>query len=166
MLGVAFGAKWTENRGQGLGDRGQESGKSGISHLSSLIWHLKSNISHLASIIGGTILYLGILSLIVAGFRFSVFGSRWGESIFYLLPIIGGLLTGCAWTFANRELIQKGETAGRSSGLLNGVDLFGSCVGSFFISVFFVPIYGFHFSLLLLACLNLVALCFLLKKHG
>ena len=150
MLGVAFGAKWTETRGQGLGNRSQESGKS--------------NISHLASIIGGTILYLGILSLICH--LSSVICHLKSEWLFYILPILGGLLTGCAWTFANRELIQKGETAGRSSGLLNGVDLFGSCVGSFFISVFFVPIYGFHFSILLLACLNLVALGFLLKSRS
>jgi len=89
---------------------------------------------------------------------------KWGESIFYLLPIIGGFLTGCGWTFANRELIQKGESAEQSSGLLNGVDLFGSCVGSFFISVFFIPIYGFYLSLLLLIVLNLVSLSFLLKR--
>ncbi len=157
MLGVAFGAKWTGVRGQGLGNRSQESDVRKI-------WHLSSNISHLASIIGGTILYLGILSLICH--LSSVICHLKSEWLFYLLPVIGGLLTGCAWTLANRELIRKGETAGRSSGLLNGVDLFGSCAGSFFISVFFVPIYGFHFSLLLLACLNLVALGFLLKKHG
>ncbi len=140
MLGVAGGAKLAKNKN-----------------------------SKLSIIVLSVILYLGILSLIIWGSRFTIHDSRFitlsSESIFYILPILGGLLTGCAWTFANRELIQKGESVRQASGLLNGVDLFGSCVGSFFISIFFIPIYGFYFSLLVLVCLNFVALSFLLKRH-
>lgn len=137
MLGVAFGARFAEKRG-----------------------------NKLSLVLCGTILYLGLLFLIIkylTGSRLSSFVYHLFEPIFYFLPILAGTLTGGGWTLANRHLISSGESVERSAGLLNGIDLFGSCIGSFFISVFFIPIYGLNFSFLLLGLVNLVSLIFLLK---
>ncbi|MBI4722371.1 MAG: hypothetical protein HY769_05130 [Candidatus Stahlbacteria bacterium] len=114
---------------------------------------------------------------------------RLSEFIFYLLPVIIGFLTGSGWTLANQLLITQGYYneyqnsnvktqisksktqvkhfppvwTGQTAGLLYGVDLIGSCVCSFAISVFFIPIYGFNFSFLLLILLNLIALYFTIR---
>lgn len=135
MLGVAFGARFTEKR--------------------------ENKLSH---VVGGVFLYLCILFLVIKGLTYlTSYTLQFTELLFYLFPIIAGTLTGAAWTLANKQLIAYGESVERSAGLLNGIDLFGSCIGSFFISVFFIPIYGINFSFLLLALLNLVTLAFLLK---
>ena len=144
MFGLAIGARFTEK-------------KNSTHQL------INSSTHKLATIVGWTILYLGSLLLIIKGLSYrtlSIF-----EPIFYVLPVIGGILVGSAWIVANQILIKQGESAERSSGLLNGIDLFGSCVGSFFLSIFFIPIYGLCNSIILLALLNFMTLIFLLKHR-
>lgn len=136
MVGVALGAKFSEEKREKL-----------------------------SPVISGMILYLGLLFLIIRYLATSHLSTNifhLFEPAFYLLPMIGGILTGATWTLANRHLIGQRESVERSSGLLYGIDLFGSCAGSFFVSVFLVPIYGLNFVFLLLAVLNLVAVTSLL----
>ena len=108
------------------------------------------------------ILYLLSLLIILNYAQFLEFGI-WNLG-FYILSVVIGFLEGSGWTLANHLLITQGYSSEHSAGLLYGVDLMGSCVSSLAISVFFIPIYGFNFSLLLLGLLNLIALCFSLRQ--
>jgi spermidine synthase len=125
-------------------------------------WTEKKN-SRLSFVIGSMMAYLGILFLVIRWLSHTYVESF--QFFFFVMPVLAGMLTGCAWNLANHQLIARGESVKRSSGLLNGMDLFGSCAGSFLISVFFIPIYGINFCFLLLATLNCVALFFLLRAH-
>ncbi|MCK4352781.1 hypothetical protein KAW65_05165 [candidate division WOR-3 bacterium] len=120
----------------------------------------------LSSIVGGAILYILILGFAIKVGAYCNTPLPGLEFIFYILPIISGSLTGGAWAVANKSLIKQGESAERSSGLLNGIDLFGSCISSFFLAIIFIPIYGLYSSLLLLGSLNFIALLFLLKNKS
>jgi spermidine synthase len=125
-------------------------------------WTEKKN-GRLSFVIGSTMAYLGILFLVIRWLSHTYVESF--QFFFFVMPVLAGILTGCAWNLANHQLIARGESVKRSSGLLNGMDLFGSCAGSFLVSVFFIPIYGINFCFLLLATLNCVALFFLLRAH-
>ena len=97
----------------------------------------------LNTVIGAMSLYLllmlAIMKLVVIN-----------EFLFYLFPVINGTFIGIAWTNANKSLINNGESVERASGLLNGADLLGSCIGLFLLSVIFIPVYGLYKAMLLL----------------
>ncbi|HID93403.1 MAG TPA: hypothetical protein EYP60_04820 [bacterium (Candidatus Stahlbacteria)] len=67
-----------------------------------------------------------------------------------------GFFVGAAFPLANNLLLLKGEGVERTSGLLYGVDLFGACIGSFFLSILFVPCYGIDKTLIIFLLPNIL----------
>jgi len=67
-----------------------------------------------------------------------------------------GFFIGAAFPLANNLLLLKGESVERASGLLYGVDLFGACIGSFLLSMLFVPSYGIDKTLIIFLLPNIL----------
>jgi len=87
--------------------------------------------------------------------------------VFPLLPIIAGFIGGFQFPLANSLYIKAtAAKAGYSAGLTYGIDLFGSCAGAIFTSVFLMPIIGIPMTCILVAGLNLVGLMLLLRAKN
>jgi len=63
----------------------------------------------------------------------------WMQCIFYLLPFCTGTLTGILFGLATRQRTKNGSQV---PGELYGLDLFGSALGSFIVSVLLLPLIG------------------------
>jgi spermidine synthase len=75
-----------------------------------------------------------------------------GELFFYGIVLLAGLCTGGQFTTANLSM-DSPDTAGK----LYGLDLIGSCIGSFIPAVILIPLFGVSQTLLLIAVMKAVS---------
>lgn len=78
--------------------------------------------------------------------------------LFPFLPIIAGFIGGIRFTLANKIYLKEREDTGRVAGLNYGMVLLGSCLGAFFIPMFFIPIVGIYKTCAFVSIMNLVVL--------
>ena len=81
-----------------------------------------------------------------------------GELLFYGIVFLAGLFTGGQFTTANLS-IDAPDTAGR----LYGIDLVGSCIGSFVPALILIPLLGVTQTLLLIALMKEVSAAMILS---
>jgi spermidine synthase len=75
-----------------------------------------------------------------------------GELLFYGIVFLAGLFTGGQFTTANLSM-DAPNTAGR----LYGLDLIGSCIGSFIPAIILIPLFGVSQTLMLIAAMKAVS---------
>ena len=81
-----------------------------------------------------------------------------GANLFFpLLSVAAGYITGYQFPLANNIYSPAPATISRTGGLIYGVDLLGSCLGSLLVSAFLVPIIGIGQTCLAIVLFNLVA---------
>ncbi len=114
-------------------------------------------------------IYPLILPFIFLGFAGSAgkFSTYLGSNIILpFLPIMAGFIGGFQFPLANKLYLQSRRGLVRAAGITYGLDLLGSCLGAFLVSVFLLPILGILAVCLLVALLNLVSLVLLLGGAG
>ncbi|MCJ7645860.1 hypothetical protein MUO65_03000, partial [bacterium] len=114
-------------------------------------------------------IYPLILPFIFLGFAGSSgkFSTYLGSNIILpFLPIMAGFIGGLQFPLANKLYLQSRRGLVRAAGITYGLDLLGSCLGAFLVSVFLLPILGIPAVCLLVALLNLVSLVLLLRGAG
>ena len=93
----------------------------------------------------------------------------YGELLFMILVLAAGVLTGAEFPLVNEILIKAGFSAGRSAGVVDGLDHLGACLGAALTGTFLVPLLGTTQSSLFIGVLNLASCLFiaffLTKKH-
>lgn len=114
-------------------------------------------------------IYPLILPFVFLGFAGSSgkFSTYLGSNIILpFLPIMAGFIGGLQFPLANKLYLQSRRGLVRAAGITYGLDLLGSCLGAFLVSVFLLPILGIPAVCLLVALLNLVSLVLLLRGAG
>jgi spermidine synthase len=85
-------------------------------------------------------------------------GGSWIGSniVFTILPLISGFTGGYIFTLASKIFLdgRDGSSAGKSGGLIYGIDLIGSCVGALVAGTFLVPIIGIPGTCFVMAGIN------------
>jgi len=81
-----------------------------------------------------------------------------GELFFYGIALLAGLCTGGQFTTANLSMGSP-DTAGK----LYGLDLIGSCIGSFIPAIILIPLFGVTWTLLLIAVMKAVSAVLILS---
>ncbi|MDP2911652.1 MAG: hypothetical protein Q8N76_04920 [Candidatus Omnitrophota bacterium] len=74
---------------------------------------------------------------------------------FVILPIAAGFIGGFQFLLANKIWLKDSKNIGKTTGLLYGIDLFGSCIGGLVIGVIFIPILGIIQTCVLLSVINI-----------
>jgi len=77
--------------------------------------------------------------------------------IFLILAAAAGFIGGFQFPLANRIMLASKNKLSDTAGKLYGLDLTGSALGAFFISIFMIPLFGILPALLLLAVMNACA---------
>jgi spermidine synthase len=75
-----------------------------------------------------------------------------------ILNIAAGFLVGMEFPLASGVILEQGNQVGSVGGALYSTDLVGACVGSFFSSIWLIPLYGIQGSCLVVAAANLASL--------
>ncbi|MBU1887885.1 MAG: hypothetical protein KKB46_01620 [Candidatus Omnitrophica bacterium] len=83
------------------------------------------------------------------------------QTSFVMLPVIAGFIGGFQFPLANKICLRSNAGISKTTGLLYGIDLLGSCIGAFIIGVLLVPIIGITQVCLLIAFINFLALALL-----
>lgn len=83
------------------------------------------------------------------------------ETSFIFLPIIAGFLGGFQFPLANKICLETAKNAGKTTGFLYGIDLFGACIGGLLVGLFFIPVLGIIQTCVLLSIINVLALALL-----
>jgi len=126
---------------------------------------LKKNLQVFVRIQLGLAIYTLVLPLIfwwLAETKDTVSSWIGANIIFILLPTVAGFLGGLQFPLANKiYLAEKGEE-GKSTGVIYGIDLFGSCLGALFSGVFLIPLLGIPKTCLVLAVMNSMVLSWVL----
>jgi len=87
-----------------------------------------------------------------------------GENIIFpYLPIIAGFIGGFQFPLGNKIYLNNKEDIGSAAGITYGIDLFGACVGVFFISAFILPVMGITNTCFVTVIINLISLIILIK---
>ncbi len=86
--------------------------------------------------------------------------------MFGLLTLITGAVGGFQFPLANRIYIQSVTSNKVNAGLLYSMDLVGALLGSFLLSILFVPLFGLVNSAIFIGLLNLLVVLALLKRSG
>jgi spermidine synthase len=81
-----------------------------------------------------------------------------GELLFYGIVFLAGICTGGQFTTANLSM-DSPDTAGK----LYGLDLIGSCIGSFIPAIILIPLFGVSKTLLLIAVMKAVSAVLILS---
>jgi spermidine synthase len=81
-----------------------------------------------------------------------------GELLFYVIVLLAGFCTGGQFTTATLSM-DSPDTAGK----LYGLDLIGSCIGSFIPAIILIPIFGVSLTLLLIAVMKAVSAVLILS---
>jgi len=103
------------------------------------------------------LLYLELLTIILAITAPLFFG---GALLFYGIVFLAGLFTGGQFATVNLSMYAT-ETAGR----LYGLDLIGSCFGSFVPAVILIPLFGVPQTLLLMAAMKTLSAAMILSAR-
>lgn len=80
-----------------------------------------------------------------------------GANIFFpALSFLAGLQGGALFALANKIYLnkEKENSAGRSAGLIYGLDLLGSCAGAVLTAVFIIPVLGLTQGCMIVSLLN------------
>ena len=74
---------------------------------------------------------------------------------FVILPIAAGFIGGFQFLLANKIWLEGSKNIAKTTGLLYGIDLLGSCVGGLVIGMIFIPILGIIQTCVLLSVINI-----------
>ncbi len=77
------------------------------------------------------------------------------EVVFPGLAFLSGMLGGYQFPLASKIYFSGSSGAQRGAGTLYGMDLLGACAGAVALSLYFLPVYGFLRTALLIAVVNL-----------
>lgn len=96
---------------------------------------------------GQMILVLVFMGVVFWGlpflFKWLSFKANYYSFFFYLIPLIGGLLTGIYFPLANYFYLYKSsQEITKGAGFLYACDLLGGALGGIILSVVFLPLYG------------------------
>ncbi|MFH1854129.1 MAG: fused MFS/spermidine synthase [Candidatus Omnitrophota bacterium] len=83
------------------------------------------------------------------------------ESGFLMLPVIAGFIGGFQFPLANKICLAYDANISKTTGLLYGIDLLGSCLGALIIGTLLVPIIGVTQVCFFIAFTNFLALALL-----
>ena len=83
------------------------------------------------------------------------------ESIFVFLPMIAGFLGGFQFPLANKICLRASGDIGKTTGLLYGIDLFGSCIGGLLAGLILIPLLGIIQTCVFLFIVNTLVLILL-----
>jgi len=88
-------------------------------------------------------------------------GVIYGELLFMTVVLGVGVLTGSEFPLVNEILLQAGSSAGRSAGVVDGLDHLGACLGAALTGTFLIPLLGTTQSSLFIGMLNLLSCSFI-----
>ncbi len=74
---------------------------------------------------------------------------------FVILPVLAGFIGGFQFPLANKIWLKDSKDIGKTTGLLYGIDLFGSCLGGLVIGMILIPILGIIQTCILLSAINI-----------
>ena len=94
-------------------------------------------------------------------FRIQEINFTSGEPIFMVLVLSAGALTGSEFPLVNEILIKDGVSAGRSAGVVDGLDHLGASIGAACTGTLLVPLVGTIQSSMFIAGLNAVSCLFM-----
>lgn len=141
----------------------------GIAYITPRLAEIKDETKNLAMWQMGLGIYSIALACLLYLFSFCPAGiiSQINiKIIFPLLTLIDGFFVGLMFPVASRGYVKlTGKGPGESGGMLYASDLIGACIGSVFVSVFLVPLYGIFSTLVLIGSLNF-ATAIILKMPG
>lgn len=100
------------------------------------------------------LLYLFLSSL--AGVRSPGMLALVSEIVFPAIALLSGLLGGYEFALATEVFFADAQAPQASMGMLYGVDLIGSCLGTLVLSVLLLPLFGFLKAAAFIAAVNLV----------
>ena len=84
------------------------------------------------------------------------------QIFFAFLPVIAGFIGGFQFPLANKICLKSYQDVGKTTGLLYGIDLLGSCIGGLLVGLFLIPVLGIIQTCLLLSIVNILVLMLLL----
>lgn len=77
------------------------------------------------------------------------------QPVFMMLPIIAGFIGGFQFPLANKIWLKDSKDVGKTTGLIYGVDLIGSCIGGLVAGVILIPLLGIIQTCALLSVVNI-----------
>jgi len=77
------------------------------------------------------------------------------QIVFLIMPVLGGFIGGFQFPLANKIWLKDSNDVGKTTGLLYGIDLIGSCIGGLVIGVIFIPLLGIIQTCVLLSVINI-----------
>jgi len=135
----------------------------GLSFGSFLITKIMEKIDDEKSLYLKTQSALSIYPLILAGTLFAIskitqFSPGMGNMLqiaFAIMPVMAGLIGGFQFPLANKIWLKDSKDIGKTTGLLYGVDLLGSCIGGLVIGIILIPILGIIQTCVFLSVINI-----------
>ncbi|MFB3923708.1 MAG: fused MFS/spermidine synthase [Terriglobia bacterium] len=149
MLGMAVGTWWQLRRLRRGNDDGERNTVQEGERRADM--RLLAGLQIVAAI-SALLLYelLELLSSVTGGS--GIFMAS--NVLFPGLALLSGMLGGHQFPLASRIYFSGGDGTPRSVGALYGLDLLGACAGAVALSLFFLPVYGFFRTALLIAVVN------------
>ena len=77
------------------------------------------------------------------------------QAAFVILPIVAGFIGGIQFPLANKVWLKDSKDIGKTTGLLYGIDLLGSCFGGLVTGMLLIPLLGIIQTCILLAAINI-----------
>ncbi len=77
------------------------------------------------------------------------------QIVFLVMPILAGFIGGSQFVLANKIWLKDSKDVGKTTGLVYGIDLIGSCIGGLAIGVLFIPLLGIIQTCVLLSVINI-----------
>lgn len=74
---------------------------------------------------------------------------------FVIMPVLGGFIGAFQFILANKIWLKDSRDVGKTTGLLYGVDLLGSCAGGLIVGIILIPILGIIQTCVLLGVINI-----------
>jgi len=77
------------------------------------------------------------------------------QLVFAILPVIAGFIGGFQFPLANKIWLEGSKDIGKTTGLLYGIDLLGSCLGGLITGILLIPLLGIIQTCILLGVINI-----------
>ena len=77
------------------------------------------------------------------------------QPVFAILPVIAGFIGGFQFPLANKIWLKDSRDIAKTTGLLYGVDLLGSCAGGLITGILLIPLLGIIQTCILLSVINI-----------
>ena len=100
-----------------------------------------------------------LAGLLVIAARINETNPFWGNILqleFLALPLLAGFLGAVQFILANKICLNASNDIGRTTGLVYGFDLFGSCAGGILAGVILIPMLGIIQTCVLLTAINIL----------